>query len=89
MKLFKTIWRAKREVAIKPQDLLDVGLEGARRSGEFDNEKLDLIEAYAKKLIDEYKPEAQPTEQPQGKKRVLYTAAQAKARAAAARKANK
>lgn len=84
MKLFKTIWHAKREAAIKPLEVLDQAIENT----ELDEEKVDAIQAVARKLVDEYKPEAQPTEQPVAKKRVLYTAAQAKARAAALRKAN-
>lgn len=87
MKLFKTIWHAKREAAVKPLEVLDQALE--INSLGLEDEKIDAIKAAARKLVDEYKPEAQPTEQPKPKVRVLRTAAQAQARAAALRKANK
>ena len=66
MKLFKTIWHAKREAAIKPLEVLDQAIENT----ELDEEKVDAIQAVARKLVDECKPEAQPTEQPQGKAKV-------------------
>lgn len=84
--LFKTVWHPKREVAIDSQSLLDHALEN--NTVELEDEKIDAIRAVARKLQDEHKPEAQSVEQPAGKKRVIRTAAQAQARAAAYRKSN-
>ena len=86
--LFKTVWHPKREVAIDDLAVLDQAIADTRDELQLDDEKIDAIQAVARQLKADYKPEAQPAEQPLGKKRVLYTAAQAQARAAALRKAN-
>ena len=82
--LVKTIWHPKREVAINGLPELEHALAN---NDELSDVKKELILSVARELKANSRPTAQPTDQPKGKVRVLRTAAQAQARAAALRKA--
>ena len=71
MKLFKTIWHAKREVGICGLPVLEHALAG---NDELSDQKKELILSVARELQANPRPRAQATEQPQVKVRVIRTA---------------
>ena len=71
MKLFKTIWHAKREVAINGLPELEHALAG---NDELSDQKKELILSVARELQANPRPRTQPTEQPTPKVRVVRTA---------------